>query len=124
MQTYIPHQSQFSSALAKLLASKGDKWEMRVSHFKIGNKLGEGNYGQVYKGILSMDVATAPAKRYIARQTNCGKSPYAVAIKLLKGAQHIDYTQHIDHIDCLMKCACHYYYSGVQCTKCSALHLF
>ena len=103
MQTYIPLQSQFSPALLKLLSSKGDKWEIRVSHFKIGNKLGEGNYGQVYKGMLSMDVATAPAKKFITRQTKGGKSPYTVAIKLLKGAQHIDY------IDCLMKCACHYY---------------
>ena len=49
-------------------------------------KLGEGNYGHVYKGTLSMDVATAPAKRYIATQTRDGKPPYSVAIKLLKGA--------------------------------------
>ena len=31
------------------------------------------------------------AKRYIARQTRDGKPPYTVAIKLLKGAQHITY---------------------------------
>ena len=48
--------------------------------------MGEGNYGHVYKGTLSMDVAMAPAKRYIATQTRDGKPPYTVAIKLLKGA--------------------------------------
>ena len=32
-----------------------------------------------------MDVATAPAKKYIAMQSQEGKSPYTVAIKLLKG---------------------------------------
>ena len=69
----------------KLLPSKGDQWELLGFRFKVGDKLGEGNYGQVYKGILSMDVATAPAKRYIVRQTRDGKSPYTVAIKLLKG---------------------------------------
>ena len=75
----------------KLLPSKGDQWELLGSHFKVGTKLGEGNYGQVYKGTLSVDVAMTPAKRYIARQTRNGKAPYIVAIKLLKGAQYIDY---------------------------------
>ena len=79
--------TQFSTALAKLLPSKGDQWELFSSHFKIGTKLGEGNYGQVYNGTLSMDVATEPAMRYIARQTRDGMPPYTVAIKLLKGAQ-------------------------------------
>ena len=71
----------------KFLPSKGDQWELFGSHFKTGKKLGEGNYGQVYKGTLSVDVAAAPAKVYIARQTRSGKQPYTVAIKLLKGAQ-------------------------------------
>ena len=87
--TYIL-QSQFSTDLVKLLPSKGDQWELLGSHFKVGTKLGEGNYGQVYKGILSMDVATAPTKKYTARQTRDGKPPYTVAIKLLKGAQDIN----------------------------------
>ena len=77
--------------LVRLLPSKGDKWELLGSHFKIGIKLGEGNYGQVYKGTLSMEVTMAPAKKYIARQTRNGKPPYTVAIKLLKGAQPIEY---------------------------------
>ena len=69
----------------KFLPFKGDKWEIHSSQFKVGTKLGEGNYGQVYKGTLSMDVATAPAKKYAAMQSQEGKSPYTVAIKLLKG---------------------------------------
>ena len=62
---------------------------MVSSHFEIGAKLGEGNYGQVYKGTLSADIAMTPAKIYIARQTLNGKPPYTVAIKLLKGVQYI-----------------------------------
>ena len=77
---------QFSVDLVKLLPSKGDQWELLSSHFKIGKKLGEGSYGQVYKGILSVDVAVAPATSYIAKRIREGKPPYRVAIKLLKGA--------------------------------------
>ena len=69
----------------KLLPSKSDQWELLNSHFQVGTKLGEGNYGQVYKGTLSVDVATAPAKKYVMMRTQEGKSPYTVAIKLLKG---------------------------------------
>ena len=83
----IPINSQFSPALVQLLPVKGDQWELVSSHFKIGAKLGEGNYGQVYKGTLSMKVATIPAKAYIARQTTSGKQPYTVAVKLLKGVR-------------------------------------
>ena len=85
--------SQFSPELVRLLPSKHDQWELASSHFKIGAKLGEGNYGQVYKGTLSMDVAIAPAKIYIARQTRNGKPPQIVAIKLLKGVQYGDCLQ-------------------------------
>ena len=76
---------QYSTALVKLLPSKGDHWEVLGSHFKVGTKLGEGNYGLVYKGTLSMDVATAPAKRHIDKMTREGKPSYTVAVKLLKG---------------------------------------
>ena len=77
--------TQFSTQLVKLLPSKGDQWELLNSHFKVGTKLGEGNYGQVYKGTLSMEVASAPAKKYVMTGAQKGKSPYTVAIKLLKG---------------------------------------
>ena len=85
--------TQFSTQLVRLLPSKGDRWELLNSNFKVGIKLGEGNYGQVYKGALSVEVATAPAKRYITTGAQKGNSPYTVAIKLLKGALascHVD----------------------------------
>ena len=105
---YMHLQFQFSPALIRLLPSKSDKWELLGFHFKIGTKLGEGNYGQVYKGTLSMEVATAPAKRYIARQTKSGKAPYTVAVKLLKGVQHMTI------YFCLMKNVC-WYIPLIQC---------
>ena len=76
---------QFSPEMVKLLPPKGDQWELLSTHFRIGTKLGEGNYGQVYKGTLSVDVATPPGKKYIMMRMQEGKAPYTLAIKLLKG---------------------------------------
>ena len=58
---------------------------MLGSHFNVGTKLGEGNFGQVYKSTLSMGIATVSAKRHSIKMTGEGKPPYTVAIKLLKG---------------------------------------
>ena len=76
---------QYSAELVKLLPSKGDYWELLGYQFKVGTKLGEGNYGVVYKGALSMDTSTPPVQRHIDTVTQDGKCPYTVAIKLLKG---------------------------------------
>ena len=77
---------QYSTALMRLLPTKRDEWELFGSHFKVDTKLGEGNFGLVYQGTLSMDVDTELAKRHIKRMTQEGKPPYTVAIKILKGA--------------------------------------
>ena len=77
---------QYSTALMRLLPTKRDEWELFGSHFKVDTKLGEGNFGLVYQGTLSMDVDTELAKRHIERMTREGKPPYTVAIKILKGA--------------------------------------
>ena len=76
---------QYATVLVKLLPSKRDPWELLGSQFKVGTKLGEGNYGVVYKGTLSMDVSTAPVQKHMDKMTQEGKNPYTVAIKLLKG---------------------------------------
>ena len=83
----IPRLTQYSADLVKLLPTKSDPWELLGSQFKVGTKLGEGNYGLVYKGTLSMDITTAPAQRHKDTMTREGKCPYTVAIKLLKGAR-------------------------------------
>ena len=82
----MPNNAQFSPDLVKFIPSKKDRWELLGCHFQVGTELGEGNFGKVYKGTLSVDVATAPAKRHIRKMTQEGKPPYTVAIKLLKGA--------------------------------------
>lgn len=76
---------QYSTVLVRLLPSRGDPWEIHGSQFKVGTKLGEGNYGVVYKGALATDTSTPPAQRHMDKMVQEGKSPYTVAIKLLKG---------------------------------------
>ena len=76
---------QYSTVLVRLLPSTSDPWEIHGSQFKVGTKLGEGNYGVVYKGALATDTSTPPAQRHMDKMTQEGKSPYTVAIKLLKG---------------------------------------
>ena len=76
---------QYATVLVKLLPSKRDPWELLGYQFRVGTKLGEGNYGVVYKGTLSMDVSTAPVQKHMDKMTQEGKNPYTVAIKLLKG---------------------------------------
>ena len=76
---------QYATVLVKLLPSKRDPWELLGSQFTVGIKLGEGNYGVVYKGTLFMDVSTAPVQKHVDKMTQEGKNPYIVAIKLLKG---------------------------------------
>ena len=83
---------QYATVLVKLLPSKRDSWELLGSQFKIGTMLGEGNYGVVYKGMLSMDVTTTATKRHKSKMVHTGKSPYTVAIKLLKGETNVPLT--------------------------------
>ena len=79
------YSMQYATVLVKLLPSESDSWELLGSQFNVENKLGEGNYGVVYKGSLSTDVSTAPAQRHMDTMAQEGKSPYTVAIKILKG---------------------------------------
>ena len=64
---------------------KCDPWELIGSQFTVGTKLGEGNYGVVYKGTLSMGGSTISVQKHMDKMTQEGKNPYTVAIKLLKG---------------------------------------
>ena len=79
---------QYSATLMRLMPTKRDEWELSGSHFKVDTKLGQGNFGLVYQGTLSVDVNTELAKRHIEKMTHEGKAPYTVAIKILKGAHY------------------------------------
>ena len=70
---------------ATVVPLKCDPWELLGSQFTVGTKLGEGNYGVVYKGTLSMGGSTISVQKHMDKMTQEGKNPYTVAIKLLKG---------------------------------------
>ena len=97
---------QYATVLVKLLPSESDSWELLGSQFSAGTKLGEGNYGVVYKGALSTDVSTAPAVRHMDKMEQEGKSPYTVAIKILKGesAGQVNGRMYYCPIQCLRVC--------------------
>lgn len=61
----------------------GDAWELSRNEIEIGDQLGHGNYGDVFKGKLSM-MAMSP-KIYAHKQEMDfeGKSHLTVAVKML-----------------------------------------
>ena len=68
------------------LNTTGDDWELDPSHLYMNNKLGEGNFGEVYKATLSSDLSSPRAKKYAETVSllTKAKSPCFVAIKVLK----------------------------------------
>ena len=63
---------------------EGDSWELSYSEVQIADKLGEGNYGDVFRGQLAM---TAMSPRIYAHKRAMefeGKSHLTVAVKMLR----------------------------------------
>ena len=64
--------------------ANGDAWELSRSVITVGDKLGQGNYGAVFKGKLSV---TAMSPRIYAHKQEMefeGKSHLTVAVKMLR----------------------------------------
>ena len=62
----------------------GDVWELSRSEIEIGDQLGQGNYGDVFKGQLAL---TAMSPRIYAHKQEMefeGKSHLTVAVKMLQ----------------------------------------
>lgn len=68
-------------------ASLSDEWEMDPNHLFMKEKLGEGNFGEVYHATIADEVDCIKAKKYVEDMAKVSKTPYAcaVAVKLLKG---------------------------------------
>ena len=64
-----------------------DKWEVLASCVIISDKLGEGAFGEVYRGIVSGDYDSPRLNAYLQHKDK----PF-VAVKLLKGMFCIKYT--------------------------------
>ena len=68
-------------------ASTEDDWEVDPDHIFVKEKLGEGSFGEVYRGQLTSDVKCLRAKKHVEDMCFVGKKEErscSVAIKLLK----------------------------------------
>lgn len=70
-------------------ASSVDEWEMDPNHLYMREKLGEGNFGEVYQASIAEEVECVKAKKYVDEMSKVNKTPTmcTVAVKLLKGEQ-------------------------------------
>ena len=67
-------------------AVAGDEWELDPNHLYMKEKLGEGNFGEVYQAVIAGEVECVKAKKYVDDMAKLDNSPPActVAVKLLK----------------------------------------
>lgn len=88
---------ELSHAILRTASSTEDDWEVDPNHIFMKEKLGEGSFGEVYRGQLTSDVKCLRAKKYMEDMCSVSKTGgCSVAIKLLKGEEE----------DCIMCCDC------------------
>ena len=63
-----------------------DAWEIPRSEIEVGDKLGQGNYGSVFKGQLTVTAMSPRIYAHIKEVEFEGKSYLNVAVKMLRRA--------------------------------------
>ena len=61
-----------------------DTWELSRSDIEIGNRVGQGEYGDVFKGQLSMTAMSPRINAHKREMESEGKSHLTVAVKMLR----------------------------------------
>ena len=61
-----------------------DAWEIPRSEIEVGEKLGQGNYGAVFKGQLSLEIMSPKIYAHKQEMDFEGKSHLNVAVKMLR----------------------------------------
>ena len=69
------------------LPQQADKWELARSDFEFDSKIGSGNFGTVFKGMLSLSANSVTIRAFKDHMMVQGKSVQSVAVKILKGMQ-------------------------------------
>ena len=64
--------------------ANGDAWELSRSVITIGDQLGQGNYGAVFKGKLSVKAMSPRIYAHKQEMEFEGKSHLTVAVKMLR----------------------------------------
>ena len=66
------------------LSTTEDSWEISRCEIEVGDKLGQGNYGAVFRGQLSLEAMSPKIYAYKQEMEFEGKSHLTVAVKLLR----------------------------------------
>ena len=81
-----------------------DTWEISREDIEVGNKLGQGNYGTVFRGRLSLKAMTPGIYAHKQEMEFEGKSHLNVAVKMLRRK-------------CAHHCHCPTHYVGMECNS-------
>ena len=82
-----------------------DKWELQKKDFELECKIGSGNFGTVFKGILNLTADSKMVKSYKDHMMLQGNPVHVVAVKELKGV-YIDTTHSQSHSVYIRICVC------------------
>ena len=74
----------FILQVVRLLDDTEEKWEIPRSEIEFGDKLGQGNYGVVFKGQLTVTAMTPMIYVHKKEMDFEGRSHLAVAVKMLR----------------------------------------
>ena len=70
--------------VVRLLDATEEEWEISRSEIELGDKLGQGNYGAVFKGQLTVTAMTPKINTHKKEMDFEGKSHLSVAVKMLR----------------------------------------
>ena len=70
--------------VVRLLDATEEEWEISRSEVELGDKLGQGNYGAVFKGQLTVAAMTPKIHTHKKEMDFEGKSHLSVAVKMLR----------------------------------------
>ena len=84
--TFIPQCMTYSLLLQviRFLNATEDEWEVPRCEIEVGAKLGEGSYGAVFKGQLTVTAMTPMIHAHKKEMDFEGKSHLNVAVKILQ----------------------------------------
>ena len=74
----------FILQVVRLLDGTEEEWEISRSEIELGEKLGQGNYGAVFKGRLTVAAMTPMISAHKKEMDFEGKSHLDVAVKMLR----------------------------------------
>jgi len=74
----------FIPQVVRHLDGTEEEWEIPRSEVELGDKLGQGNYGAVFKGQLTVTAMTPKINTHKKEMDFEGKSHLSVAVKMLR----------------------------------------